>query len=278
MFPSLKATSAVIVLALITTFCNGEGTCKVDWYLLNADTNKEVGSLDDYLKDNGYAFCNPNYNVNFEARPNAYCGASESAKMRIDKPGGPIFHYRTEHKVPYTTLGDSNGDIYGEPFVCEGVCTLQAVFWSKPNLQGSLVLDSGTYSFGTKNCGCYIEYILWNADRNVPIRKLNTGDCILAGPGYSYNIQAKPVNCPKTESATILLEGPLGEGLEYYVTENKEPYMIFGDNDKGDVYGKKLLARDYYMWTKLYTKDNAQGCLIRSDDNDPFDITVAKSC
>jgi len=66
---------------------------------------------------------------------------------------------------------------------------------------------SGALDFEAKFCGCEIEYILFDADKDVAAGELKENECVRPN---DFNIQARPTSaCPVTESAGMMLAGPI---------------------------------------------------------------------
>jgi hypothetical protein len=107
---------------------------------------------------------------------------------------------------------------------------------------------------------CYVEYYYWNADTNTVVGKL---PYTLPKQDYRISIEARlSGNCPKGESAKLALYGP----IRARKVENTSPYVIFGDNTKGDIYGKYFDYGDYQISSRFYTEDNAEGYFIAKKD------------
>jgi len=192
---------------------------------------------------------------------------TESAFMTLD---GPIKTSRKENVGPYTIFGDrpSNGDIFGRDLK-PGHYTIDTDIYEKDNLQGKLVV-SGALDFEAKFCGCEIEYILFDADKDVAVGELKENECIRPN---EFNIQARPTSaCPVTESASMKLNGP----IHAQRLENVGPYTIFGDRlSNGDIFGRTYQEGDYVIHSEIFSEDDLRGYLVVERE---FYFTVTKDC
>jgi len=113
-----------------------------------------------------------------------------------------------------------------------------------------------------------LEFILYNADEDKPLRKLKEVECM---EPFQFNIQVQcKENCPSAHSAYMELSGP----RNFTRTENKAPWMIFGDRD-GDINGRQYIAGDYKISASLYSERGAEGDLLAKHE---FSFTVSRDC
>jgi len=88
---------------------------------------------------------------------------------------------------------------------------------------------------------CALEFVLFNADTNEALGSLESTVCKEA---FAFNIQAHPnADCPTTLSAYMELTSEIHEER----TENLGPYMIFGDRNGEDFFGKVFRGGDHMI-------------------------------
>jgi len=268
---SILATLALASSGMATVAAAAD-SCQVEYVLFNADTDVPLGLLEEQLQpspssgssDSSY-YCIPDYKVNIQARPTASCSVTESAFMTLD---GPIKTSREENVGPYTIFGDnpSTGDIFGRDLK-PGHYTIDSDIYEKDNLKGELVVR-GALDFEAKFCGCEIEYILFDADKDVAVGELKENECVRPN---EFNIQARPTPaCPVTESAGMTLDGP----IHAQRLENLGPYTIFGDRS-GDIFGRDYQEGVYTIHSEIFSEDDLRGYLVVERD---FHFTVSKDC
>ena len=74
-----------------------------------------------------------------------------------------------------------------------------------------------------------------------------------------FNIQARPTAaCSTTLSAAMDLSGPIHTDRR----ENRGPYMIFGDDAAGNVFGRDYQEGRYTISSQIYSERNLQGDLV----------------
>jgi len=112
---------------------------------------------------------------------------------------------------------------------------------------------------------CMLEFILWDADADIPLRPLEPIECAMDN---EFAIQARPTQaCSTTISADMELTGP----IETSRLENRGPYMIFGDRPTNYVFGKDYREGDYTISSKIFSERNLQGDLVVERT---FDFTI----
>jgi len=116
---------------------------------------------------------------------------------------------------------------------------------------------------------CDLEFILFNADDNVPVGPLPAMICLEDHP-FEFNIQALASDgCPETHSAYMDISGPISLDR----VENLAPYMIFGDQGGLTFNGRKFREGYYTISSTLYSKRRLAGDLVVEGS---FDFTVKK--
>jgi hypothetical protein len=116
---------------------------------------------------------------------------------------------------------------------------------------------------------CEVEFILWDADADVPLRPLEAVEYV---QDYQFNIQARPTaNCDSSLSAKMMLTGPIrGFGNRM---ERDGPYMAFGDKDD-NVNGQDYKVGRYAIASEIYAGENFTGDIVVSGSFD-FEIKSA---
>jgi len=113
--------------------------------------------------------------------------------------------------------------------------------------------------------GCQIEFILWDADANVALRPLAPVECVM---DHDFSIQALPsAACPETKSASMKLTGP----IDRKHTENRAPYMVFGDKSGIEINGRSYRDGHFSISTQLFSERHLDGDLVVERT---FDFTV----
>ena len=115
--------------------------CGVEFILVNADTDQQLGPLKAEV-------CLSTFRYSIEARPTAGCPATSSARMVLSK-GATIVQDRNEGTGPFTLFGDSAGDYNGRPMV-EGQFTVKAQLFAERRQQGLVVERS--FDFSVVDC------------------------------------------------------------------------------------------------------------------------------
>jgi len=225
--------------------------CAVEYLLLDADRTVVVGMLQE-------TECARSNEFSIQAVANDYCPTVESASIQLE---GPIGAIRTENIEPFTIFGNDSSEeiIFGRAYE-EGSYTIRTKLYSENYLGGALVVDdvfsfavSGRCEETNQQSKCSVEYILWDADRDVAIGPLQESVCLDSNAEFS--IEAKPSSdCAPDGSARLRLEGP----IDFHRTENVLPYTIFGDKN-GNVSGREYRAGSYTISTKLYPENSLEG-------------------
>jgi len=115
---------------------------------------------------------------------------------------------------------------------------------------------------------CELEFILFDADADTALRPLEDVECIMSN---EFSIQARPTAaCPTTLSADMKLTGPIDQDR----LENVGPYMIFGDNRQGNIFGRDYREGSYTISASIYSERRLRGDLVVERE---FDFTV-KEC
>jgi len=111
---------------------------------------------------------------------------------------------------------------------------------------------------------CELEFILFDADEDVPLRPLEEVECVMEN---EFNIQARPTaGCSTTRSADMEITGPIREDR----LENAGPYMVFGDS-RGAIFGRSYREGDYTISASIFSERSLQGDLVVERT---FDFTV----
>jgi len=115
---------------------------------------------------------------------------------------------------------------------------------------------------------CELEFILFNADDNLPLNVLKEIECI---EPFQFNIEVQSKeDCPVASSALMELSGP----RNFVGLENSAPWMVFGDRD-GDINGRGYIAGNYTIHASLYSERRAKGELLAQHK---FSFTMSKNC
>jgi hypothetical protein len=114
-----------------------------------------------------------------------------------------------------------------------------------------------------------LEFILYDADTDEPLRPLRAVECVRPN---KFNIQARPTgNCGEMRSAKLSLDGPIDvQGR----MERKVPYMVFGDDARGDIFGMAYQPGNYALSASIYSGKRLRGNIVVSDE---FDFEVKTS-
>jgi hypothetical protein len=116
-----------------------------------------------------------------------------------------------------------------------------------------------------------VEFILYNADANVPVGPLKAREAIMAN---QFSIEARPTaECRATESTRMNLRGPI---VVIDRIENQAPYLVFGDNI-GDIFGRDYKPGNYTISADFYSSNNLNGELVVSGKF-AFEIIPCESC
>jgi len=111
---------------------------------------------------------------------------------------------------------------------------------------------------------CELEFILFDADADIALRPLGEVECVMSN---EFSIQARPTAaCPTTLSADMKT-GPIDEDR----LENFGPYMVFGDNRKGNVFGRDYQEGSYTISASIYSERQLHGDLVVERE---FDFTM----
>ena len=116
--------------------------CSVEFILINADADKQVGPLKAQE-------CLAPFRYSIEARPTASCPATSSARIVLSK-GSTIIQDRKEGSGPFTLFGDSGADYNGRAMV-EGKFTVKAQLFSGRRQDGDLVVER-SFDFSVVDC------------------------------------------------------------------------------------------------------------------------------
>ena len=104
---------------------------------------------------------------------------------------------------------------------------------------------------------CDVEFILFNADTDTELGPLEAEVCLV--PNTDFNIQARSTDaCDPTLSAALQLSGP----IDAQRTENSAPYMIFGDDANGNIFGRDYREGTYKISAQIYELRGRRGNLV----------------
>jgi hypothetical protein len=106
---------------------------------------------------------------------------------------------------------------------------------------------------------CEVEFILWDADADVPLRPLMAVEYM---EDNEFNIQALPnASCDPTLSAKMRLTGPITVNR----MEGFAPYMVFGDDlANGNIRGQDYKLGSYTIAADIYADANFMGGIVVS--------------
>jgi len=274
---------ALAIVASLASRAEAGGKCRVKFYLWNADKDKEIGCLEDQLKDG--VLCKPDYKVSIEARPTSACDEESALLELYSFPynyGKEETITREENGKPYTIFGDEPGkDIAGRKLE-PGHYSMVAHVYEKNELEGEW-LGSGEVKFEVQDCEqdedddkeedkkCGVDFILWNAEKDKEVdklKKLLDSDNVLETPSYRVNIEARPTCNKEVESAKLELYGyPYNNGpeKEFKKTDNEVPYTIFRVDD-GNVKGEYLVPGYWTIVAHFFEKNHLRGDWEFSDE------------
>jgi hypothetical protein len=100
---------------------------------------------------------------------------------------------------------------------------------------------------------------LIDAKRNTTLGEIKDGDVIYRGDYKTllFSFEAIPGDDKKTESVKFVYDPPIGRTKTK--TENVEPYTLFGDNGRGNYFGKILPTGTYTLTATPYSANFARG-------------------
>jgi hypothetical protein len=196
-----------------------------EFELINADTNKDAGEIENGSTINFATLGTKNLNIRADVS-----GTAGSVRFGIDSNS----NFRTESSKPYALAGDSgNGDYYAwTPSI--GTHTFTATLYSGSGGTGS-VLDTKSFTFtvtdGSTGGGTgtsFADFELINADTNKDVSLFQSGSVI----DFS-KLGTKNVNIRADVSGTAGSVRFGYGGNSNYRTESKAPFALMGDAGDG---------------------------------------------
>ena len=195
------------------------------FYLVDAQNDVILFEIQDQLQLNTESIDLQEFSIIVDDLP-------ENTNRVVYTLQGPINHYQSERRAPHALFGDDlKGDFYGRRVIF-GDYTLnyKITHGNAQSLEGSISFNFNT---GTEE----LRFALIDANTDLPVAEIQDGDVFdlseLGLEEYSIEVISYP-------SATTKI-GFVQKAPEIDLIEKNEgfaPYALFGDNSRGDYYGK----------------------------------------
>jgi hypothetical protein len=219
--------------------------------LVDATNNKDITTINDGAIIDLSPYKHNKFNIRANVTPNQSPGGV-GISIR-----GPVNHSQFEKVEPLALFTDVGGDYTGKPLP-EGTYTLSATAYPFPS-SSTRGIGGAAYSIKFKiiHNSKVNQLILVNADENKDIMPLVEGSYIDLNQykDVRLNIRAEG----KGEQLAAMAFQLTG-AKNYFWTERKVPYAIFGDSKGGmDYNGKYLKEGAYHLMVTPYNSNNVKG-------------------
>ncbi|MDX2302308.1 MAG: hypothetical protein NW226_05880 [Microscillaceae bacterium] len=241
--------------------------------LINTQTEEVIAEITEGLVLDLSVFNLTEFGIVMSIFPNG----TKSVNLKLN---GPIIHQKAESAQPFSLFGDQGAqDITGKTPVL-GNYSFSADLYPESGLQGEIAMTR-TRNFSFIQSTPFV-FKLVNPDTDKALKNILAGENtvdIYQSKLNNFNIWVS--GTPQgTKSVEMIMTGT----TTFSKTENTAPYALFGDDGKGDFFGKIADRQKFFFTVRAYSGINRTGALLATEtfsidfiDTRPLEFTLVDS-